>query len=123
MIRLNKNWREGIVDVIGNNDAIVFQQKKLHGVFFNRFNVGLMLFVCIHFFPCMFVNMKSLVWASDRGWRTHRSENAHPVPGSISLATLSPAPFSEVYIVECKAMNLHGFNVGSAPFFVQEGGR
>lgn len=123
MIRLNKNWREGIVDVIGNHNTIVFQQKKLHGVFFNRFNVGLILaFIHIPFSQFM-VGMKLLAVPSDRGRETSRSENDLSVGGSISLPISSPAPFSEVYMGECKAMNLHGFNVGSAPFFVQEAGR
>ncbi|MEQ9859586.1 hypothetical protein OI450_06110 [Pectobacterium cacticida] len=122
MIRFNEMGRERIIEVIGNHNAIVLQQEKLHGVFFNRFNVGLMLLVCVHIsISQIMVDMKSLACASDRGRETHRSENVHPVKGSISLATVSPTPFSEVYITLLKTVLLHGFNVVLADGYVGEG--
>ncbi|MEL7630874.1 hypothetical protein AAGW04_18020 [Pectobacterium aroidearum] len=94
--------------------------KNIIGI--SRINVGLMLLVCVHsFLLLLWMNMKSLACASDRGRETHRSENVHPVKGSISLATVSPTPFSEVYITPLKPVLLHGFNVVLADDYVGEG--
>ncbi|MCL6392460.1 hypothetical protein EXT73_18555 [Pectobacterium atrosepticum] len=94
--------------------------KNIIGI--RRINVGLRMFGRIHVFSFhFFVNMKSLAWASDRGWRTHRSENAHPVNGSISLATVSPTPFSGIYRTLLNTLFLHDFNVVFAGDYVGEG--
>ncbi len=122
MIRFYKKGRERVFEVVGNHNFVAFQQEKLHRVFFNRFNVGLLLLVCIHVFSFhVSVNIKSLACASARGRQTYRSENAHPVKGSISLATVSPTPFSKVYITSLKTVLLHGFNVISARGYAMEG--
>lgn len=67
--------------------------------------------------------MKSLACASDRGRETHRSENVHPVKGSISLATVSPTPFSDIYRTLLNTLFLHDFNVVLARDYAEEGER
>ncbi|CAG73432.1 putative membrane protein [Pectobacterium atrosepticum SCRI1043] len=95
---------------------------KKFTAFFKSINVGLCLFICIHVFSFhVSVNMTSLACASDRGRQTYRSENVHPVKGSISLAIVSPTPFSEVYITSLKTMLLHYFNVVLARGYAVEG--
>ncbi|MEQ9859588.1 hypothetical protein OI450_06120 [Pectobacterium cacticida] len=94
--------------------------KNIIGI--SRINVGLMLLVCVHsFLLLLWMNMESLACASDRGRETHRSENVHPVKGSISLATISPTPFSDIYRTLLNTLFLHDFNVVLACDSIGEG--